>query len=1184
MLSAKFFFHCAVIAAVNPIAGLSTPPAAFSHSLSPFKPPIPRVSEPLRAAPTYGSIPLWFEPNLGQSSRQVQFLTRVGRMTTFFATGETVMTAAGGRATVRMKLPGSSSRMRFEGLDRLPGNSNYFIGNEPGKWLRDVPQYGRIRAKDVYPGIDLVYYGNREKLEFDFVVSPGTDPSRIELAFDGVDGIHASSEGDLVLVTALGELRQHKPRVYQQIGGRAVEVSASYRVRGMKVGIELARYDRTRPLVIDPVIGYSTFFGGNAHEIAGGIAVDSTGAVYVSGESASTDLPAGTGYQKSPGAAGTGGTDAFVAKLNPAGTAIVYCTYLGGRGFQDVADGIAVHSDNTAYVTGFTTSDNFPVKNASQAIPGLGGDAFIARLNAAGNDLLFSTYLGATGMERGRAIALDPNGDAYITGDTDPDFPTRNPLQSANRGGVDAFIARYTAAGAKVWATYFGGNEYDGGYGIALDGAGFVYVAGQTMSTNLPATGRQRTNAGGFDAFVLKMNAAGTALSYVSYLGGTENEYPWGRCLAVDSAGFAYITGATDSKDFPLKNAHQNAWAGNRETFVAKLNQAGTDLVYSTYLGGSRADGFGGIALDSSGAVYISSFTESDDFPFVNPMQTNKIEWDYHSVLAKYDPSGKLVFSTLLGGSKEEQANSGLAVDKAGNVYIFGRTDSPDFPITAGAIDRAFAGVNETYITRYDGLAAAGTGPPATTSGITAATNAASFVGGSIVPGSIASLFGSGIGLAQGVLQASATPLPTALSGVQVLINNIPAPLFAMANSGGQEQINFQVAWEIAGSTRASIVVVNGAVRTAAFDVAVLAAQPGVFTSDGTTAVAVHGTNNQLITATNPAAPNEVVVVYVTGLGPVDRAQTSGVPASSSLLAKLTNTLTATLGGRTADVLFAGLVPGFAGLYQINLTVPPASVSDNLDLLLTVLGQTGKLSKIQVQASTTPPPTGLTGPFGIQFVQINPGTFMMGCSPGDECTSEELPAHRVQIAKAFQIGKYEVTQAQWQAAMGSNPSFYRGTDLPVEQVSRSDALNFIQKLNGQNDGYLYRLPSEAEWEYAARAGSTNKYAGATVQGDVAWVDINSGGKSHPVGQKQPNAWGLYDMLGNVWEWVQDYFGNYSSAAQTDPAGPASGSSRVMRGGSWLYNWESIRVSYRLHDDPSIKTYDLGFRCLREKLP
>jgi hypothetical protein len=615
---------------------------------------------------------------------------------------------------VRMRLVGANPDARAVGLDELPGRSNYFIGNNPKEWRTNVPSYTRVMYEGVYPGVDLIYYGSQRQLEYDLVLAPGVDPNQIKLSFAGADAMRLdAASGDLVLKVGADELRFRKPAVYQPSVATADPSLSRYAtpafgfdsrrsllvpggssfvlVSDNQVAFRVAGYDPTRALVIDPVLSYSTYLGGSGGDEAYGIAIDSSGNAYVTGETASTDFPTAGPLQASFG----GGTsDVFVAKLNAAGSALVYSTYLGGSNY-DYGHGVAVDASGNAYVTGETASTDFPTVNPLQATNNaVQATGFVAELNAAGSALIYSTYLGGTGSDSGNAIAVDTSGDAYVTGSTSsPDFPTANPLQSAYAGGTcgtapdtyacpDVFVTKLDPAGsALVYSTYLGGTASDSGSAIAIDPAGDAYVTGQTFSTNFPtANPFQATNktAEG-TGFVAESNAAGSALVYSTYLGGSAVD--GGTGIAADSSGNAYVTGQTTSTDFPVTaGALKTALTANASNaFVTKLNAAGTAPVYSTYLGGSLADWGAGIAVDSSGIAYVTGTAQSSDFPTASPIQA-ALQGASNAFIARLNATGSaLLYSTYLGGSGSDEG-LGIAIDSSGNAYVAGYTGSTDFP------------------------------------------------------------------------------------------------------------------------------------------------------------------------------------------------------------------------------------------------------------------------------------------------------------------------------------------------------------------------------------------------------------------------------------------------------------------------------------------------------------------------
>jgi len=658
-------------------------------------------------AVTYARLPLSFEANHGQADEQVKFVSRGSGYTLLLTAAEAVLSlnrplrdaawergrparpdaaerAALPGAVLRMKLINANPQPEVRGVEELPGKSNYFIGNDPSKWRTNVPNYAKVEYRDVYPGINLVHYGNGGQLEYDFVVSPGADPSAIRFAIEGADKMELDAQGDLVLHAGGSEARLSKPVVYQEVDGVRQEISGAYILtphsslrtpHSQEVAFALAAYDPTRTLVVDPVLVYSTYLGGSAGDAGYAIAVDASGNAYVTGETHSTNFPTASPLQAATG----GGDDAFVAKLNPAGSALVYSTYLGG-GLDEYGSGIAVDASGNAYVTGRTYSTNFPTASPLQATYGGGGDAFVAKLNPLGSALVYSTYLGGSGNDSGSGIAVDSSGNAYVTGDTSStNFPTASPLQATLEGTQDAFVAKLNAAGsALVYSTYVGGSGSDVGRRIAVDSSGNAYITGYTASTNFPtASPLQGTYGGGDDAFVAKLNAAGSALVYSTYLGGSANDYGYG--IAVDSSGSAYVTGYTYSTNFPTVSPLQETYGGGTDAFVAKLNAAGSALVYSTYLGGSDFDYGRGIGVDSSGNAYVTGETSSTNFPTAGPLQaTNGGGID--AFVAKLDAAGSaLVYSTYLGGSGYE-VGYGIAVDSSGSTYVTGVTWSTNFP------------------------------------------------------------------------------------------------------------------------------------------------------------------------------------------------------------------------------------------------------------------------------------------------------------------------------------------------------------------------------------------------------------------------------------------------------------------------------------------------------------------------
>ncbi|HEV2799546.1 MAG TPA: SBBP repeat-containing protein [Pyrinomonadaceae bacterium] len=713
----------------NVTRATNTRPQASAPAPNPA--PAMPLAEETAARETYGKLELHFEANQGQTDASVNFLARGAGYALFLKPAEVVFRlrsasegahgdtaresfvkagdtrAAKGvqpSSVLRMKLVGADEGAHAEGLGELAGKVNYFSGNDPAKWRANVPTFGRVRYSEVYPGIDVVYYGNQRQLEYDFVVAPGADARAVSLKFVGADKVAVDEGGDLLLTVDGDIIRQLKPVVYQEeaASGERRTIESGYALQpDGRVGFHLGDYDAERPLVIDPVIAYSTYLGGSGTDEGRDIAVDAAGNAYVCGETDSANFPTANAFDSTFGSGQLGGQrDAFVTKLNAAGNALVYSTYLGGSGNtaqpningDDRCFGIRVDASGNAYVAGETHSDDFPTANAFQATYGGGfSDAFVTKLNAAGNALVYSTYLGGNIFDAAQSIALDSSNNVYVTGrTTSPNFPTANALQATQASQfADAFVTKINAEGtALVYSTYLGGSastsgqgDFENGSGIAVDSAGNAYVTGQTRSTNFPTLNPvQAAFGGGFpngDAFVTKINPGGTALVFSTYLGGSNDDV--GADIAVDSAGVAHVAGFTESANFPTANALDAAFGGTLDGFVTKFNPAGTAFAYSTYLGGSGEDAANDIAVDAAGNVHVAGGTASTDFPTLNPVQAALVGVG-DTFVSKLNPGGTaFIYSTYFGGGGIDRANS-FTLDSTANAYVTGITDSTNFP------------------------------------------------------------------------------------------------------------------------------------------------------------------------------------------------------------------------------------------------------------------------------------------------------------------------------------------------------------------------------------------------------------------------------------------------------------------------------------------------------------------------
>jgi hypothetical protein len=675
-----------------------------------------------KASENYGQLPLSFEANQGQADSRVKFQSRGSGYSLFLTDTEAVLSLAkpehqeatklgpnkdkdeaARSAVLRMRPVGANPKPHITGVKELPGKTNYFIGNDPAQWRTAIPTYERVEYQSVYPGVDMAYYGNQQQLEYDFIVAPGAKPSAIEMDFEGADEVEITDNGGLIIAVGDAEVVQSAPVIFQEIGGEKRTVAGRYALREKgRVGFEVDEYDVSQTLVIDPTINYATYLGGNGFDWAWGLAVDTQGNVFVVGEAGSSFPTAGTGDTTHNGAA-----DVFVSKLIPNANLsqaqqLSYSTFLGGN---DNDRGLDIALDSTqalAYVTGYTSSTNFPnTAGVFDRSHNGGQDAFVAKLNATGG-LTWSTFMGGSSNDLGVSLAVDSQGVAFVTGytaDAATNYQqTAGAFDTTHNGGVDVFVTKLTSTGTRTWSTFIGGGGDDYASDIALEGGTIPYITGWThdAAIDYPTTmgAFDTTHNGSADGFVTKLNAMGSQLSYSTFIGGADREES--NAMFLSAGGVVSITGLTMSNNFPTTAmTFDNSINGGTygDVFVAQLNTANNTLAFSTYLGGNGSETSQDIAVDSAGFIHVTGGTESTNFPTQNAIQ-NSNGGGFDMFIAKLNPALQnnniLIFSTYLGGASHD-VSTGLGLDSLAQVHICGFSwGGIGTNITMGAFDTTF--------------------------------------------------------------------------------------------------------------------------------------------------------------------------------------------------------------------------------------------------------------------------------------------------------------------------------------------------------------------------------------------------------------------------------------------------------------------------------------------------------------
>jgi uncharacterized protein (TIGR03437 family) len=668
------------------------------------------------------AVPLVFEPNRGQAAPDIQYLTRAHGYSAFLRPTEvTILASRTGAPAVSMAVVGARADAAVEGIEPTGGVSNYLKGPTPSAQYVGVPHFRGVYYHDIYKGIDLIWRAAEDSLEYDFRLTPGAPFELIRLKFDAQSTLHLNANGDLLVSKGGATLRQHAPHAYQDLSQGRSEVPIRFRLlAGNQVVFRLGKYDSSIPLVIDPLLSYASYLGGEGIDVGAAVAIDSSGNMYLTGRSNSVTFPIGAFPIKGQIDPTKDLSDAFVSKVSPSGN-LIYSTFLGGE-FEDSALGIAVDALGSAVVVGFTTSPDFPLVNSTEAFvsggpgqcyaniltvnPAVGCDAFVAKLNSAGNALVFSALLGGGGNDVATAVALDPSGNAYVAGWTGSSgFPTTpGVLQSNQKGSQNSFVAKFEPSGKIDYVTLVGGSGTDTANGIAVDSAGHAYVVGDTSSMDFPAVAavqgmNRRGGSTGTDAFAYELDTTGRSLIFSTFWGGSGAEL--GLAIALDTASNIYIVGATESTNFPTTpGVIQTSLAGTRDSFLAKFSSSGASILYSTYFGKEGTERADGVAVDANGSPYAAMSVTSTDLPVVSGFSGFRGGLS-DGYLVRFDPTGANILGSTYWGGTGADILLKVALDNRGNFYAAGYGDSANLLLTSGAVrTQSGGGGADAYLVR----------------------------------------------------------------------------------------------------------------------------------------------------------------------------------------------------------------------------------------------------------------------------------------------------------------------------------------------------------------------------------------------------------------------------------------------------------------------------------------------------